>query len=204
MLIIYPLILLCANQYKSVSYNALHEIKRLIFSVSILFSIFTLYTFFIKDNINLSRLVFMFSWIASIFIIPLFRYFIRFYFARFSWWGSDVVIFGAGNTGVKIYNIIKSNPNMGLKVKKFFDRKSDAIIQIDGIEVISGIRNAEKYLAQDSVRYGILAIPSLPNKELTISALSLRAAIYNGVAPSIVLAKLKLAPATNKIFIILF
>ena len=75
------------------------------------------------------------------------------------------IIFGAGNTGQKIYNLLDDNRYIGLRPVLFFDKRAKQISKIDSIDILEGIENAGEYIDKVQARYGILAIPSLPKEE---------------------------------------
>ena len=167
LIFIFPFIQFSLNNYQIVLLDKISEFKKYCFSVLNLHLAFLLFTFLFKEETT-SRVLVLLSWQISFIITYNMRLFSRVFFSRFSWWGSNAFLLGAGDTGNKIYNLLISNPYMGLNPKLFFDKNTDKTNS--GIPIIKGIDNASDYIRSYQARYGILCIPSL-SKEETLSIL---------------------------------
>ena len=172
LILMFPFIQYALSNYQIVLLDKIEEFKKYCFSIMFVHFGFIVVSFLLKDD-N-SRLLILFSWQISFLVTYNFRTIMRKYLSKFSWWGSDAFILGAGTTGRNIFNMIKNNPSMGLNVKLFFDRKSEKIKEIENIDVINGIENADAFIKKFNVRYGILAIPTL-SKEKTLELLDMYA-----------------------------
>ena len=165
LIIFSPIIYFFFGLYSTVCYSLIAESKKIIYSILTIFSFFATYTFLSKETEDFSRLFFSFSLIISIPILPLFRYYVRLFLGRINFFRTNVIIFGAGNTGQKIYSLLDDNRYIGLRPVLFFDKRAKQISKIDSIDILEGIENAGEYIDKVQARYGILAIPSLPKEE---------------------------------------
>ena len=156
------------NLYSRVSYNIINDSKNMFISTIMIYSFFVTYTFFQKDSIEFSRLLFSLSLLISIFLMPSSRYYIRSFLGKFNFLRTNVIILGSGKTGQKIYNLLNANRYIGLNPVLFFDKSADKIKKIGNVKVIKGIENARDYIKKFNAEYGILAIPSLSNEETKI------------------------------------
>jgi len=160
-----PIIFFLFGLYTTVCYNLIVESKKIIYSILVIFTFFATYTFLLKQTQDFSRLFFLFSLIISILILPLLRYLIRLILGKINFFRTNVIIFGAGNTGQKIYHLLNNNRYIGLRPVLFFDKRAKQINKVDNLDILEGIENAAEYIDKFQARYGILAIPSLSTDE---------------------------------------
>ena len=136
-----PLILLSPiyhtffNLYSRVSYNIINDSKNMFFSIMMIYSFFITYTFLQKDSTEFSRLLFSFSLVLSLIVMPLSRYYVRLFMGKFNFLRTNVIILGAGRTGQKIYNLLNSNRYIGLNPVLFFDKSAEKIKKIGNAKV---------------------------------------------------------------------
>ena len=166
--ILSPIYHIFFNLYKRVSYNIINDSKNMFFSIMMIYSFFITYTFLQKDSTEFSRLLFTFSLVLSLIVMPLSRYYVRLFMGKFNFLRTNVIILGAGRTGQKIYDLLNTNRYIGLNPVLFFDKSAEKIKKIGNAKVIKGIENAHNYIKKFNAEYGILAIPSLSNDETKV------------------------------------
>ena len=173
-LFFFILIQFSLNLYSPLCYNVLRDSKRTIISLIIFFLILLIFSFIdlniralnFNDKIDdtyfqIISIIILPFFVFSLIFTPLIRFAGRSFFSRFDSYSQDVIIFGAGETGKKIFRLLKSKKWIGLNPVMLFDKKADEIKEIDGLMVHKGIENASQYIKKNKIRYGILAIPSL-------------------------------------------
>ncbi len=161
---IFALSMFSRNLYPGFGADVITELKTIVYSVSIGFAIIAVLSFLIKGSWEYSRLIFLFSWLLTLFLVPLFRSAAKNYFGKKEWWGLPVLIIGAGKTGERIVKALRGNPRIGLRPYVIFDDDPDKWGYIKGVPVIGGIDLAEKVAKKLNVNYAILAIPQASQK----------------------------------------
>ena len=118
---------LLGGLYSRTSTNPVEEIRKLSLITS--FSFFFLITgIFILHRESLflySRFTIFLAGLSSLAIIPLLRSFTRHLCAHNAWWGTPVLILGAGKTGQMIARKINETPSLGLKLITILDDDHD-------------------------------------------------------------------------------
>lgn len=67
-----------------------------------------------------SRVLWLFSWLTSLFFIPIFRAALRRTLLRLGHWEIPVVMIGAGETALQAWKAFRSEPQLGFRVQKVF------------------------------------------------------------------------------------
>jgi len=156
------------------------ELRRLSYSTSLVFTVLGGATFVFKVEDQYSRGIFGLAWGLALVLVPLGRALARELWARKPWWGTAVVIFGAGKTGEAIVQTLVRNPGLGLKPTAVLD--DDPVKhgkEIEGIRVVGGLERAEEF-ARQGVRYALIAMPGLPRERL-LSVLEQHGAYFPNV-----------------------
>jgi Undecaprenyl-phosphate galactose phosphotransferase WbaP len=100
--------------YPSVGLSLVEELRRLTISSSIVFLLVTGFTFWVHSAEIFSRLVFAFTWIFALIMVPLLRIFARCLFVKRGLWGEPVFIVGDGSQAKEIANFLRLNLQFGL------------------------------------------------------------------------------------------
>lgn len=116
-LLLFLLVAICINFIEEL-YDATppplpEELKSLTFSISLAYFCIAIYLFFFRADLP-SRLVFVASWMASLFILPLLRCKVREHFSKKSWWGIPAIFFGDGKIFVHVQEYLTKHPEFGL------------------------------------------------------------------------------------------
>jgi len=70
---------------------------------------------------NMPHVAWLVGWITSVVLVPIARGLLRTEFARRSWWGQPVVVFGAGKVGRAVVSTLQQRPQLGLKPVAILD-----------------------------------------------------------------------------------
>lgn len=118
-------------------------------------------TFFIRQY-EFSRLVFLYFWFLSIFILSLerwaFRELLR-YFRRKGYNLRRAVIIGAGDLGSRVAKKIRENPWTGLEVVGYLDDYKPSGEIIEGKRVLGGISDVVGIIRDHDVDQVFIALP---------------------------------------------
>jgi len=114
----------------------------------------------------ISRLVIVFLWFYSMFLLPFFRLWGKKILLAVGLWQENALIIGAGNAGIEIARGIMREPHMGYKIIGFLDddeAKKYIDITIDDItyKVFGKVRHFSKFVNLLDVSTVVIAIPSL-------------------------------------------
>lgn len=111
------------NLYSRTAINPIEEMKKLsLLTILANFFVITMIFIFSRESLFVySRFSIIMACVTSLLLAPLFRSFTRQLFSAKSWWGTPVLILGAGKTGQMIAERISKNPSQGLKVVGILD-----------------------------------------------------------------------------------
>jgi lipopolysaccharide/colanic/teichoic acid biosynthesis glycosyltransferase len=70
---------------------------------------------------NMPHLAWLVGWVTSVVLVPVGRGLLRSKFAKCSWWGQPVVVFGAGKVGRAVVSTLQHRPQLGLKPVAILD-----------------------------------------------------------------------------------
>ncbi len=144
------------------------EETRLIFkNTTLSIAIVMLFVFLLKKERGFSRAIFILIWFFSLIFIPMNRFLIKKLLSRLGLWKRNVLIAGAGSTGLRIAKEIMMTPYIGYNVAGFLDDDREKIgKRMDGIEVLGKLSEVEKWIKRTSSEDVILAIPSISEEKL--------------------------------------
>jgi lipopolysaccharide/colanic/teichoic acid biosynthesis glycosyltransferase len=93
------------------------EIRRTTLSVTFVCAGLWLVSFLVRSGgwDGVQHAAWVMTWLVSIFLVPLFRATLRWKFARKRWWGTPVVVLGAGRVGRAVVGTLQRRPQLGLK-----------------------------------------------------------------------------------------
>jgi Undecaprenyl-phosphate galactose phosphotransferase WbaP len=87
---------------------------------------------------------------------------------RLGVWGEPVIIFGAGDTGKRVANILSNSPLMGLIPIAMFDDDLNKIgSRVANIPVLGSLAEAGKFAYAKGIQHAIIAIPKIDHKTLS-------------------------------------
>jgi Undecaprenyl-phosphate galactose phosphotransferase WbaP len=94
LLCVFPLAYAVAELYPGFGLGAVEIVRRLCYCTSICFLGMAAASFALKADPVFSRVTFCITWLACLFVVPIFRLSILSIVRPFSWWGEPTVIFG--------------------------------------------------------------------------------------------------------------
>src|SRR6266542_2214582 len=100
------------------------EIRRVTQSLSLVYVGF--YAIVVLENsgslsAGLRHRAFIAGWLLSVTLVPMLRGLMRARFAKRPWWGSPIVVLGAGRVGRSLVSTIQNHPELGLKPVAILD-----------------------------------------------------------------------------------
>ncbi len=159
-LILFSLSMLAANGlYPGRYLSSVMEMKQIIKAITLAYILTSMIIFIQRTGIDFSRSVFILSWFFIIIILPIGRFLVRKFIARFSWWGEPVVVIGSQARVREVAIQLASCPRIGLR---------PAIgLAIDGpsregkhIQILPWSKERQEQVQRAGIRTSILTIPS--------------------------------------------
>lgn len=157
--------LVVAGLYPGVCENPVEELRRSFFSITMAFACLAVTTFVLHD-IAQSRLTYLSAWALTAAFVPAARGLTRSVFAGKSWWGSSVVVLGAGQTGKRLLETLSNNPRIGLKPVAVLDDNPDQYEELDGRLITGPLSLSFDLCREYRISYAIICMPSLSRKDL--------------------------------------
>ncbi len=134
-------------------------------TVAAVFAVFL--SFADRTAASLSRMVIAGVWLSSLAVMPIVRYNTKRLLLKAGVWGKRVLILGAGETGMQMYERIQANPVLGYEPVAFVDddlRKRGT--QQQGLPVCGPLDAVPQLAQQFAVRDIVVAMPQLPRERL--------------------------------------
>lgn len=135
--LISPLLGMALGLYKSIPLPPHTELRKLFIFVTFTFGILVASLFLSKSGEAHSRLILLMAWGFSCFTVPLFRFWVRYKFSRFPWWGFPLVIFDRCRTGRALWHFFKQNPRYGLNPVAFLNVPEERGLAEDKLRAVS-------------------------------------------------------------------
>ncbi|HET6515388.1 MAG TPA: undecaprenyl-phosphate galactose phosphotransferase WbaP [Thermodesulfovibrionales bacterium] len=137
---------------------------------------------------NISRLVLLGMWVASLFVFPIFRLLGKRFLYNTGLWRERALILGAGNAGRLAMEGLQREKHMGYDVIGFLDDdESKKGTIIGGKKVFGRVKYFSRYVNELGIKTVIIAIPTLTPQRLT----SLTASVQNHAVNTIVIPDLR-------------
>jgi len=159
-LILFSLSMLVAyGLYPGRNLSAVMEMKQIIKAITLAYVLTSMIIFIQRAGFDFSRSVFILSWFFIILILPIGRFLIRKFIARFSWWGEPVVVIGSQarirEVAIKLASCkrIGLRPAIGLAINgPSRERKH--------IQILPWSKERQEHVKRAGIRTSILTIPS--------------------------------------------
>ncbi|NET48545.1 MAG: undecaprenyl-phosphate galactose phosphotransferase WbaP, partial [Merismopedia sp. SIO2A8] len=152
--------------YPGVATSPVDELRLISVSTSLVYLALQSITFFFREGEVFSRVVFILAWVLSLILVHVSRALCRSIFARRSWWGYPVIIFGAGKTGDMVIRTLQRRPRIGLKPVLVLDDNRDKRGYLHGVPVVGSLGRAPRLARIHQVPYAIIAIPGIRRDRL--------------------------------------
>jgi Undecaprenyl-phosphate galactose phosphotransferase WbaP len=147
--------------------SPVEELKRQSYVSTSVFLIAVMSLFLQQGLDGHSRGLLLLFWLLLLLLVPLFRAALRLLSARRAWWGTPVVILGAGKTGELVIKSLLNTPEMGLKPVACFD-DDPALVQqaLYGVPVVGGLARVPELAASCGVNHAVIAMPGVTAERL--------------------------------------
>lgn len=143
------------------------EIKILLKSSTISFSLVMIMIFITKKQVQFSRTVVILAWFVSLLIFPLFRYITKILLIKTNLWKKKLIILGVQQTTLLILKSINKNRTMGYEVLGFLDDDPKKMgKKYLGVKVLGSFSDLENVTQTYKSKDIMIATPHLPRKEL--------------------------------------
>ncbi len=101
--------------YPGIAVNPIEEFRRNLRSVTVVFLIIIGATYFLREGLYASRLVYLLAWVITLLLVPVSRRLVRSFCSSQSWWGIPAIILGDREVSETMLGILLNNPRMGLR-----------------------------------------------------------------------------------------
>lgn len=152
--------------YPGMLIHPAEEMRRIFYSVSVVFLIWASVTFLWRTGGLYSRSVFLITWTAGSPVVLLFRYATRRCFGHQPWWGVRAVVLGSGPTAQRIVRKLR-NGMLGVKVAGVFSEEQVLSWAHDMPPVLGHLQSASRVAGSHFAQYAIVALPNKSNRELS-------------------------------------
>jgi len=153
--------------YPGLGMGAVEHIRRVFRGVTLVYLMLTAAMFMAKDRWADSRGGFMLAWMFSLALAPLARWFCGYAFGRKEWWGTPVVILGAGETARRVIRNLSFNRVLGYRAIVCLDDDPSRHGYCEGIPVTGRLGDADAIAKAHGIQYAIVAMPGMPRAQLT-------------------------------------
>ncbi|MGB3139049.1 MAG: undecaprenyl-phosphate galactose phosphotransferase WbaP [Nodosilinea sp.] len=155
-----------AGLYPAVGLSPVEELRRICLSTSFTQLVLGAGLFLTGESETYSRGVFLITWALSLVMVLLGRLLVRQVFARYSWWGYQVLILGAGRTGELVIKTLQNQPGFGLNPVAVLDDNRDRRAALCGIPVLGPLSIAPRLARKHDIHYAIVAMPGVQREKL--------------------------------------
>jgi Undecaprenyl-phosphate galactose phosphotransferase WbaP len=162
----FPLAFAMLRLYSPVAVGPAEELRRIAAGCSLVYLSGAAASFLSKLGPTFSREIFLVAWGASIVAVPLARAALRAVACRRSWWGTPVLVLGAGMTGHAVVKSLVTFPHYGLKPVAMLDDDPNKEGEFLGVPIINGLDLAADIARDLRIDHAILAMPGAPVERL--------------------------------------
>jgi Undecaprenyl-phosphate galactose phosphotransferase WbaP len=145
--------------YSGVSLSPPEELRRATLSSALIFLVLTATTVSIRGATHRFTWTMLLAMLSSVVLVPLMRGVVRRRFGAEPWWGSEAVIFGAGEVRQRILKNLMEEPGLGLKPVAIVDDSPDAPGAVLGVPVMAGFDLAAAVPESHKFGYAVVAMP---------------------------------------------
>ncbi len=155
-----------AGLYPAVGLSPVDELRRICLSTTFTYLVLGAGLFLTGSSEIYSRGVFLLTWMFSLATVLLGRLLVKQIFARYPWWGYQVIILGAGRTGDLVVRTLKNQPSFGFKPVAVLDDSPDRVTSLYGVPVVGPLSFAPRLAHKHDIHYAIVAMPGMPRQKL--------------------------------------
>jgi Undecaprenyl-phosphate galactose phosphotransferase WbaP len=151
--------------YPGVGLGPVEELRRLTLATTLV-SLAGTAALVLARETGFSRGVLLGAWALTLIAVPVSRAALRTLCAARWWWGTPVVVLGAGLAGRAVVRRLQSQPELGLKPVAFFDDDPEKPPAFDGVPLAGPLSSAPGWSRERRIHYALIAMPSLRRPEL--------------------------------------
>lgn len=148
--------------YPGYGMDVVEELRSIVIATTVVFSLLALVSFLSGGLVTYSRMIFAFAWIICVIAIPLGRTVTKCYLSKRSWWGTPVMLIGAGNAGGKVLESLVKNRTNGLIPVVALDDDFEKWGYLHGVPVVGGLHLIKELKEKLSIDTAIIAMPKAP------------------------------------------
>lgn len=168
-LLLLPIAAALLGLYPGYRMTGVERLRRRIIALSITFAALIIWDRIVQGG-EWSRGLLIFVFFYLLVLIPLLNWIVRSAAVAGDIWGTPVLILGAGRTGERVAEILKSEPDIGMVPVAFLDddpRKLGATVQ--GLPVLGPVSLA--FQLREDVNTVVVALPSSPKLKWLLDSL---------------------------------
>jgi len=155
-----------AGLYPAVGLSPVDELRRICLSTTFTYLVLGAGLFLTRESETYSRGVFLLAWIFSLGVVLLGRLAVKQVFARYDWWGYQVMILGGGRTGELLIRTLQNQPNFGLKPIAVLDDSPTRAVSLCGVPIVGPLSAAPRLARKHDIHYAIVAMPGVHREQL--------------------------------------
>lgn len=159
---LFPIVFALADLYPGTLMPPHEELKRFCITVTGCFLFLGTITFFSRGAENYSRMVFFFSWLLSMMLIPAIRAWMRGKLVCRNKWGIPAIIFGTGAASSIMARNTRLRPRIGLKVVGIVSNSIAKGETFESLPILGSMEDVETIVAAYPGSYAI--VPEEPNR----------------------------------------
>lgn len=129
--IVFLVVFAFSGLYPGIACSPTDEFRIILRASTISFFILIAISFFLQTGLMFSRIVFGLAWMLTILLVPVSRRILRGYCANMRWWGIATVILGEQKAGVRMLDLLKGHPRLGLRPVALLLDSSKCVTQED-------------------------------------------------------------------------
>ncbi|MEO1067818.1 MAG: undecaprenyl-phosphate galactose phosphotransferase WbaP, partial [Cyanobacteria bacterium J06638_6] len=155
-----------AELYPAVGLSPVDELRRVCLYTTFTYLVLGAGLFLTGESETYSRGVFLLAWVMSLAMVLLGRLLARQIFARYPWWGYQVLVLGAGRTGELVVKTLKNQPNFGFKPVAVLDDRPPQVESLAGVPILGPLAMAPQLARRHDIHYAIVAMPGVKREKL--------------------------------------
>lgn len=167
-ILIFLLVFANCGLYPGVGSSPIEESRLILRASSIGFLLLIGASFFLREGLLASRIVFALAWALTIVLVPLFRRILRGALASRPWWGIPTVILGEREAGTNMLDLLQGHRRVGLRPIAFlsddFGREGMPFAP-DGV-LIASLSQASRLAQENAGCYAVVVMPNASSERL--------------------------------------
>ena len=165
--ILVGLLIAQARGYARTPPHPAEELRRLVTAITLAFILLATATFFLRSFDSFSRIALILAWACTLVTVPMARVVLRHLCSSRTWWGTPVVVLGAGATATQVIGALQRWPSRGLRpVLVLDDDVSRHGQQLNGLVITGPIEPAAQAAADAGITAVLLAMPGAPAERI--------------------------------------